>query len=79
MNVSEILRETLSHRFEDLKHDFFINKERFDPRNWFKDRNFGIPMIEFLSEQLKVPLAKKRVRCNKRPHRAQVIENFCYG
>ena len=26
-NVSEALQETLTHRFESLKHDFFINIE----------------------------------------------------
>ena len=35
-NVSEALQETLTHGFESFKHDFFINNEWIDPRNWRK-------------------------------------------
>ena len=59
MNVSQALQETLTDRFESFKHDFFINIEWIDPRNWLEDRNYGIPMIEFLSERFKRPLANK--------------------
>ena len=49
-NVSETLKETLAHRFESFKHDFFINIEWIDPRNRLEDRNYDIPMNEFFSE-----------------------------
>lgn len=38
-NVSEAFQETLTHRFESFKHDFFINIEWIDPRNWLAECN----------------------------------------
>ena len=58
-NVSETLQETLSHKVESFKLDFFINIEWIDPGNWLEDKNYSIPMIEFHSEQFKVSLANK--------------------
>lgn len=55
--MSETLQEIL-YTFESFKHDFLVNIECMDPKNWLKDHNYGLPMIEFLFEQFKVPLAK---------------------
>ena len=44
-NVSETLQETLSHKVESFKLDFFINIEWIDPGNWLEDKNYSIPMI----------------------------------
>ena len=57
--MSEAFQETLTHRFESFKHDFFINIEWIDPRNWLEDCNYGIPMIKLLSGQFKCPLTNK--------------------
>ena len=49
-NVSKTHKETVTHTFHSFKHDFFVNIEWIDPRNVL-GRNYGVPMIEFLSEK----------------------------
>ena len=64
------------HRFESFKHDFFINIEWIDLRNWLEDLNFGIPKTEFLFEQFKVPLANKEFDATKAPTKFKLFRIF---
>ena len=57
-NVSKTHQETVTHTFHSFKHDFFVNIEWIDPKNVL-GRNYGVPMIEFLSEKFKGSLVNK--------------------
>ena len=37
--MCQAFQETLTHRFDSFKHDFFINIEWIDPRNWLAECN----------------------------------------
>ena len=53
-NVSEALQQTLTHRFESFKHDFFTNNEWIDPRNCRKIVTMAYQWSSFFLSNLNV-------------------------